>query len=316
MSHGKDTQVKIFYIASSERSGSTLLGMVLGTREGYFFAGELENLWSKGLIENRLCACGIPVRECPFWAEVLDRAFGGVASIDAREIEELRWAEVKKGSLIRQKVMGSMNASRREPSRYRALMGSLVRAAQEVSGKKYLIDSSGSTSQAYFLLSDPNVEMEAIHLVRDPRGVAYSKLKRKLHQPESGNSQYWMTTAQPGRTAMAWIVRNSGLEWILRGRIHARARYEDWVRDPLGEMADWFPGVQSLDQSNGTWTFHPGENHSVSGNPTRFQREPIKLRLDAAWMQGLSDRHKWAVTGLTLPYLLRYGYPVDWRTVV
>jgi hypothetical protein len=39
--------------------------------------GELAYILERGLVENRLCSCGVPFRECPVWLEVLKQAFGG-----------------------------------------------------------------------------------------------------------------------------------------------------------------------------------------------------------------------------------------------
>src|SRR3569623_2074282 len=37
--------------------------------------GELRFLWQRGVIEDRLCGCGERFSACPFWAEVMRRAF-------------------------------------------------------------------------------------------------------------------------------------------------------------------------------------------------------------------------------------------------
>ena len=39
----------------------------LGEVDGFFFAGELRYLWQRGLVEDRLCGCGLPLSACPFW---------------------------------------------------------------------------------------------------------------------------------------------------------------------------------------------------------------------------------------------------------
>ena len=53
----------------------------LGQVDGFFSAGELMFLWRRGLIEGRLCGCGLPVRDCDVWTGVLDRAYP--AGVDA-----------------------------------------------------------------------------------------------------------------------------------------------------------------------------------------------------------------------------------------
>jgi hypothetical protein len=49
-------------------------------------------------------------------------------------------------------------------------------------------------------------------------------------------------------------------------------------------------------------------NHTVSGNPSRFQTGSIELRLDGEWKEKMKRSDKAIVTILTWPLLLRYGY--------
>ena len=53
-------RIKILNITGWGRSGSTILGSILGEIEGFFYAGEIRNIWNRVLLENRLCGCGVP----------------------------------------------------------------------------------------------------------------------------------------------------------------------------------------------------------------------------------------------------------------
>ena len=44
----------MLHISGEGRSGSALLGSLLGRRRGWFSAGEVRYLWQRGLIERRL----------------------------------------------------------------------------------------------------------------------------------------------------------------------------------------------------------------------------------------------------------------------
>jgi hypothetical protein len=50
-------------------------------------------------------------------------------------------------------------------------------------------------------------------------------------------------------------------------------------------------------------------NHTVSGNRSRFSTGEVTFRLDDEWRRRAAVRRT-AVTGLALPWLQRYGYPV------
>ncbi|MCP5113102.1 MAG: sulfotransferase, partial [bacterium] len=61
---------RILFIAGCWRSGSTLLGDLLGAVSGFCHVGELHHVWRRGLELNWLCGCGERFRSCPFWREV------------------------------------------------------------------------------------------------------------------------------------------------------------------------------------------------------------------------------------------------------
>lgn len=78
--------VKVLYIAGAPRSETTILGNVLGQLPTCADAGELRLLWKHGLEQNRACGCGEAFLDCPFWAAVGSRAFGGFRGLDVTPI--------------------------------------------------------------------------------------------------------------------------------------------------------------------------------------------------------------------------------------
>lgn len=72
-----DEPVTVLYIGAFGRSGSTILGQVLGRMPGFVNVGEAWQVWQRGLRENERCGCGQPFRSCEFWSAVGDEAFGG-----------------------------------------------------------------------------------------------------------------------------------------------------------------------------------------------------------------------------------------------
>ncbi len=75
--------MKVVYVVSGTRSGSTVLDTVLGGIDGWFSSGELRFLWERGLLEGRRCGCGEPVTSCPVWSEVLRRPVDRVVARSA-----------------------------------------------------------------------------------------------------------------------------------------------------------------------------------------------------------------------------------------
>jgi len=52
------SRTRVLYILGWGRSGSTVLGNILGEIDGFFSAGELHYLWERSLVEGRACGCG------------------------------------------------------------------------------------------------------------------------------------------------------------------------------------------------------------------------------------------------------------------
>ena len=57
-------KIVVLYIAGWGRSGSTIMGNILGQLPGFAHVGELSNVWSRGVIEDSLCGCGARFSEC------------------------------------------------------------------------------------------------------------------------------------------------------------------------------------------------------------------------------------------------------------
>jgi hypothetical protein len=84
--------VRVLYIAGLSHSGSTILARTVGTAEGFFVAGELHYLWRRGVLEDRMCGCGVPFGRCEVWTAVLERARaeGGFDAATMSRIEQTR----------------------------------------------------------------------------------------------------------------------------------------------------------------------------------------------------------------------------------
>jgi hypothetical protein len=60
----KEDSIKVLYIAGPTRSGSTLLSKILGEVDGFFNAGEIIDIWDRGLASDGLCSCGKAMSQC------------------------------------------------------------------------------------------------------------------------------------------------------------------------------------------------------------------------------------------------------------
>ena len=303
--------VKVLYVAGFGRSGSTLLDNLLGQVDGVFSAGELCYMWQHDLPANGLCGCGRSLPECEVWGNVL--ADERVSRIDAREMAQLE----SKGARTRHLPLMLAGRGRKALAgrlrRYIENLGGVYRAVRDVTGAGVIVDSSKSPAYGRVLEMVPGIDLHVVQLVRDPRAAAYSWLKSK-HQPDRGELGL-MDQHPPAKSAAMWTAWNAAAEafWRNRQGRYMLLRYEDFVRSPGAALAGILPMVGMRDASlpfvDGR-TVDLGVTHTVAGNPNRFKTGTATLRLDDEWRGRMKAKEKMLVTALTLPGLVRFGYPV------
>lgn len=144
---------RVVYIGGTARSGTTVLGLLLGTTPDSLWAGELRHL-PRDLCEDRRCTCGQPASRCPFWMEVGER-LGGPRG----------WREARRQAWRDRLGRGVGAAS--------------VRAVAAVSGARTVIDTSKRAARAGGLI-EAGLDVRLIRLTRDPAVLA---ARHARHRP-------------------------------------------------------------------------------------------------------------------------------------
>ena len=298
----------VVYILAHSRSGSTLLARMLGQVEGWRSVGEVRYLWGRGLVENQPCGCGQPFEECAFWRAVVDEAFGEVARTTATNMAALvRSADRvwRMEPLGAHWIQGPKAASRRTEALQ--LLSRLYLAIETVSGASVIVDSSKSPSYAHLLSLAPGVRVRVVHLVRDGRGVAYSRLRRLARGELRSKNQHLLVA----RTALEWAAVN-GLAHRLGTELpYTLVKYEDLLADPRATLQRIAVETQSPAPSFsflGDSTVLLGADHIVSGNQMRFERGWLPLRPDDEWRHELTRMQLLILRAFTFPWMQRYGY--------
>ena len=302
--------VKVLYVVGLGRSGSTILSNSLGQIPGFFSGGELNFIWRHNVIENRLCGCGRPFRECPVWTRVMDEAFGGMDRVDPREMMRLQSSGTRTRHIP---LMLTARGERVLKERLEKLLinyGRLYGVIGAATGSKVIVDSSKEPAHGYAMSLVPGVDFRVVHLIRDPRAAAYSWLKKKP-QPDSEEIEH-MVRFSPTKSSALWDSWNASAEalWRRTPDRYLRLRYEDFVADPrksLQRILGLLEVTAELPLA-GEREVKLGVSHTVSGNPNRFETGAVELRPDHEWMQRMSPRDRALVTALTFPLLRRYGY--------
>lgn len=306
-------RVKVLYIGGLGRSGSTLLDCILGQLPGFFSAGEVRDLWQRGLRENRLCGCGSTFRQCAFWKAVAERAFGGWDRVDLDRMQRLSRRVDRHSTWPFTLVPSIWPSFRRSLEEYTDVLARLYRAIQDVAKTRVIIDSSKAPSTAFLLRRIRGVDLRAVHLVRDSRGVAYSWSKRVVRPDVPGKTVY-MHRYPPVRVGLRYLTRNALMEVLGRlGVPTIRVRYETMVSSPREEVARILALLGETASPDDFAYLQDGRvelglNHTVMGNPVRMHRGPLTLKIDDHWKSSLEPSAGRILSLLTGPLLWRYGY--------
>lgn len=303
---------KVLYIAGSGRSGSTILDNILGELDGFVSAGEVRFLWERGMRDDRTCACGEPFSTCPFWGDVLTRAFGGRDGVDPARMIAL----LGQGTRARQipKMLGS--SARRKAfvdglGELPEQLAALYPAIAEVGGARVIVDSSKLPTYGMVLDQVPGIDMRVVHLIRDPRATAYSWRRKKSLPDKRGGG--FMQQQGPLKASALWTMWNTaaGSFWHGTPERYLRVRYEDFIRAPRAtvERIEAFVGEEVVGSPFVSDTeVQLSPSHSVAGNPSRFTTGTVTLRPDDEWQTKMRGTDRALVTAVTWPLLLRHHY--------
>jgi len=311
---------RVVFLAGLGRSGTTLLERALAELPGVQALGEVNHLWRRSLVNDELCGCGEPFSGCPYWRAVGDQAFGGWDNVDVAGVETAQ------SEAMRLRHIAGLVRGRSTPSRAAEIVADhhrrIYEAAGAVADAPVVVDSSKHPALAYVLRRDPAVDLRVVHVVRDPRGVAYSWTKQ-VERPErrGSGSDRWMTQYSPSASALLWLSHNSSTAMLRAlGTRVLLVKYESFIREPAGTLAA-IARFADLELEAGALDFvEPGAlrlqpAHTVSGNPLRFTLGRLEIRVDEAWRTQLPRRDSLLVSALTYPQLAHYGFAGRRRAV-
>jgi len=187
-----------------------------------------------------------------------------------------------------------------------------------------MVDSSktswGSTRIPFRLSKVLGENFVLVHIVRDPRAVAWSTMKARLPQRSTTEGKLklrqkrrilWSPSMRPLRTVVGWTVANLACEvfGVRHPDRYLRVRYEDLVRAPVKVLEDVFAKVSldpppTLEQNAAV-----RNRHQLYGNAMRFGTvSPAELKEDTAWKTAMPKGYRRLVGSLCWPFCLRYDY--------
>lgn len=300
--------VRVIYIAGAQRSGTTVLGNVLATASGAEHVGELEYLRKPTARGGRECGCSELIEDCPIWSRV----------VSDPSLDLARWQQVRKATTRIRHLPRLIYRWRRysETFEYAKLRGDLYKSIGNC-GIETVIDSSKRAVGALSAYVAPGVETYVLHVVRDPRAVAYSRSSRVKRHGAHGTGEQ-MVKGSVAATSRYWLTCNGAIEAIAKASIskdHYRmVKYEDIMSNPrveFSKLLDWVGLNRNELDFTGPNSVSLRPTHTVHGNPNRFFIGETDLTLDDEWKQCLDVGARSYLTAACSPLLARYGYPLS-----
>lgn len=303
---------KILYIAGAGRSGTTLLGNLLGERDHFVSSGELHYLWQRGLVENRACGCGSSLRACDTWKDVFVRSFGGIDVVDPTLVVR------SQGEIHTRHALRALRYRRTgrtlEKFEYSRFLSKLYAGIAAAHGASVVVDSSKFPTDAIVASGLPDHEVYVLHVVRDPRAVAFS-WARKKPVPDKTTNRGLLPQIGLVRSTVVWSAYNVIIATAVRRAVGASryrlVRYEDLVSRPqetLDEIAGFVSEPAATDGVIEDGRVELSIAHTASGNPMRFGSGIVQLRLDDEWRHEMSVWKKAGIAALASPMLGVSGY--------
>jgi hypothetical protein len=285
----EQTKVRVAFIAGAGFSGSTLLEQALSEVEGCVSIGELHPLFEQ-YWPMMTCSCGEEFRSCPFWQPVLADAYGDQADATRERVRILGngfLAHSVKSALLHSSSRFSLRTAFREIG---SLIEPIYRAVAARTGAEVIVDASKSGLWGLGVLTAPGVELDVVHLVKDPRAFAWSNGRPHAFFYPPGS----MTIPRgPIRSYGNWTLANIEAEALAR-RAHRSTTvlYETFARHPEATFASI---VEMLGLAgDGESPIRDGNltvnriGHTIGGNPRRPRAGTTKIEPDERWKASAS----------------------------
>jgi hypothetical protein len=302
-----DLMTRVLYIAGWGRSGTTILDNLLGHVDKFVSVGELHNIWQRGLIDRRACGCGRPLVECDTWQAVFKAAFDGIDRVDPKAVLASQSAVRTRRSRA---VLRAVREDRLETTfSYATYLRQLYDGIVAASGAEVIVDSSKFPTDAIIASGLPGYEVYVVHMVRDPRAVAYSWQRVKPVQDKIATGGNLRRVGYV-RSTLVWQLYNSTISRDVRSAVgedhYKQLHYERFATEPeavVRELVEFVGGDLSTVPAFVDGQVTLGVAHTASGNPNRFVTGPITIRLDDEWREAMPQWKQHAVSVLAHPTL-------------
>jgi hypothetical protein len=299
-------------LSGSAASGAVPLARTLGGTPGFFLAGDIRKMWSRGARDdrNRSCSCGAPFLACPFWREVGDEAFGGWSRVDHERMASLA-AKIHSVVGVAKLLSGLRESAFSE---YGSHLNRLLKAVAALAGTDRIVVSAKNPSEGFVLGRLAGVPVRWVHVVRDPREVAWLWTIGTVEMKR--NEWLLMTTAG---IVYRWNRYNliPPVLSAVGGIAYLRVRFEDLASNHEQALGRVLRFVEPpADRSNAGVGTHGLIVLDRETGPCRLVELEHREQAGAAdwllghkrWRQELPLAARTAISAATLPVMAAFGY--------
>jgi hypothetical protein len=323
-------KARVAYILAASHSGSTLLAMLLGAHPDLCTVGELKAT-NLGDPNRYRCSCHQPISQCDFWREISARmAAKGLPDFsicDARtsilHIEnaycQRLLSPLHRGAFweaLRDTGLMLSPAWRQHFAETSRRNVALVQSLHEVTGARWVVDSSKIALRLKYLLRQPETEVKILRLIRDGRAVSLTylndwafadasdpalrnggtgELRPSVRDNMHDAANEWRRSNEASECALQQLPKSQWLE----------LRYEEVCTQPEATLRKICQFLE-VDASKINLNFRSRKQHVV-GNGMRLD-STSEIRLDERWKTHLSKEDLATFESIAGDLNRKYGY--------
>ncbi len=298
-------KIKVVYITGFWYSGATILGRSLKSSEDIIYVGEIRDYWSKGLKKNGQCSCGKRFANCDFWTKVTEEYIKSFPSDDMEKISKdlSEFEKTKNYFKVRRSIKNNDdNYFGQLLATYLKHTEKLYECITKVSGKNIIVDSSRLPSRLLALSLSTNFEIFPIYIIRDPRGVINSLIKKDFRY-------YDEIRTSTLKHVLTWNAKNLlSLDSVnkLNSENTLYLEYKNFTRNPakvLEKIKKNLNCTFNYEEDNGKVSLYLEPGHVFTGNRSRHDTGKITIAEDTKWKKELNLPKKVLVSVTSLPLL-------------
>jgi hypothetical protein len=259
--------------------------------------------------DEYLCSCGQKIRVCGFWQSVTAAMSKrgcefDVAHFDTKfslagpkVLQYIRYGSSHNHYLdaLRDTVLYAWPTEKRVLQPLVRRNKAFVESVLEVTGKEVFVDTSKDRLRLRLLRRFSEFDVRAVHLVRDVRGVAASRLHRGRNRDARSAARQWVKENRKIETALRSLPRECVMQ----------LRYEDVCKDVHGSLRKLYrffgvdPGFVVTD--------FRAVPHHIIGNKMRLGHKS-EISLDERWERMFTPDQLHQIHQVAHKLERRYGY--------